>query len=154
LGQYVGYLFVIIPIRPAPVPSSTFSARQMTLLRGKLVVNFIQRLLGNEHSLKSATKRPRGDAHGYHHASHYSCSHYSARRRRLVRPRTLVLSNASTSGTARCLGDPKDQVRLPIVAGRTHCRNVGVVGIGEQLACSLVSILAEGIHHVYAASQA
>jgi hypothetical protein len=25
----------------------------MTLLRGKLVVNFIQRLLGNEHSLKS-----------------------------------------------------------------------------------------------------
>ena len=29
----------------------------MTLLRGKLVVNFIQRLLGNEHSLKTENGR-------------------------------------------------------------------------------------------------
>ena len=64
-----------------------------------------------------ATKRPRGDAHGYHHASHYNCSHCSARRRRLVRPGTLVLSNGKVPRRSERSSSSYDRTRETRPAG-------------------------------------
>lgn len=43
-----------------------------------------------------------GSAHGHHHTSHHCTSDSAARRRRLVRPRTLVLNVADLKLGRRC----------------------------------------------------
>jgi len=52
----------------------------------------------------------RGSAHGYHHTSHHCTSHSAARRRRLVRPRTLVLNVADLKLGRRCNAAASDQL--------------------------------------------